>query len=154
MTEKPGRRSRPVALQAVLGNIFAGTPLGQRLKEARVWTIWEGTVGATVANRAHPVQFRDGILTVAVTSAPWLQQLTFMKKDLVAALNRECGEELVRDIYLTAASGPRKPHAPKTAPSRRNPPIPPDQIAKIAAETGDPELARLLTRLMELDGAP
>jgi hypothetical protein len=154
MTERHPRRSHPVALSTVIGGIFAGTPIGQRLKEARIWTLWDEAVGPTVASKARPVQFRDGILTVAVTSAPWLQQLSFMKRDLVTALNQSCGEEMVRDIFLKAGSGTPKHRVKKPAATYSKPPLPPDLIDEISAEAKDPELARLIARLMALDGTP
>lgn len=149
MTAAP-RKRYPESLQSVLGNLFADTPLGLRMREAKIWLIWERAVGKTVASRAYPVQFRDGILTVAATSSPWLQQLSFMKRDLVAALNRECGEELVREIFLTTAPFKRETLPPPSR-KRTKPPIPPEQRAAIAAETHDPELARIFDHLMELD---
>lgn len=153
MTAKTPRKRYPESLQAVLGNLFADTPLGLRMREAKIWLIWERAVGKTVASRAYPTQFRDGTLTVAATSSPWLQQLTFMKRDLVKAVNRECGEELVRDIFLTTAP-PRKEPPPPRVPKRSKPAIPPEQRAAIAAEARDPELARIIDHLMELDGKP
>jgi predicted nucleic acid-binding Zn ribbon protein len=152
MTEKVRRRSYPAPLRSVMSNILAGTPIGQRLREARIWTVWEEAVGPTVAGKARPVQFRDGILTVAVTSAPWLQQLTFMKKDLVAALNSRCGEELVREIFLKAGTLPKPVRTQKPVAAPPVTPLPPERIDEIREAVKDPELARLLTRLMELDG--
>lgn len=154
MTEKVRRRSYPTPLRSVMGDLFSGTPIGQRLREARIWTLWEEAVGPTVASKARPVQFRDGVLTVAVTSAPWLQQLTFMKKDLVATLNRSCGEELVREIFLKAGTLPSTTRPPKPAPPRTVTPLSSQRRQEILEATRDPELAQLLTRLMELNGSP
>ncbi len=97
-----GRRpkGRPEALSNLLRNSFEGTNLGERLKDLAIWQYWEQAVGTDIARRARPLRFGGGVLTVAVGSAPWMQQLSFMKVDLVARLNSCLGEQRVREIVL------------------------------------------------------
>jgi hypothetical protein len=97
---------RPVDVTSLLPTFFSGKPLGQRLREAGVWRVWDHAVGERIAARARPVAFRDGVLTVAVSSAPWMQQLGFLKGQMIEAVNRALGEELVTDIYLKAGTVP------------------------------------------------
>ena len=108
---------RPLAVSGLLAEIFQGSPAEKRLKEGKIWLIWEAVVGAQIAAQAKPAGFRDGVLTVAVASAPWMQQLTYLKKEIVAKLNRRLGTELVKDIYLRA--GRRKEAAPEPIATRR-----------------------------------
>jgi predicted nucleic acid-binding Zn ribbon protein len=151
MADRPKGRKEPAPLGAILGSLFAGTPLGARLKESRIWLLWDETVGPTVAAKAQPVNFRDGILTVAVTSAPWLQQLNFMKRQLVSQLNEACGEQLVQEIFLKAGSRQREQEMPPTRPVRCVANLTPERIAEIAALSGDPELARIFAHLLDRD---
>jgi len=44
-------------------------------------------------------------LTVTVSNAPWMQQLSFIKEDLRKRINDLLGEERVKDIVLKNASG-------------------------------------------------
>jgi hypothetical protein len=90
-------------LGSVLRSSFAGTTLGERLKDLAIWQHWEQVVGAAIARRARPVRLAGGVLTVAVGSAPWMQQLSFMKADLITRLNGCLGEERVREIVLKSA---------------------------------------------------
>ncbi len=145
----------PSRVADLLGAVFQGTPTEKRLKEGRVWLVWESAVGPQIAGRARPVSFRDGTLTVAVSSAPWMQQLTFLKKGITEQLNAQLGEELVRDIYLKAgkcerAAARKSPEKP----CRRS--LSAEERKKIAEQTdavADPELrgalAELLARHME-----
>jgi predicted nucleic acid-binding Zn ribbon protein len=157
MPDKREKMPVPSRVADLLGAVFHGTPTEKRLKEGKVWLVWESAVGPQIAGRARPVSFRDGTLTVAVSSAPWMQQLTFLKKGITEQLNARLGEEVVRDIYLKA--GKCEMAKPRTSPQnlRRNPLSAQDQ-EKIAQQTDavkDPELrealAELLARHMETE---
>ena len=91
---------RPAVVSDLLGNLLRGTPAELRLKEGRIWVVWEDAVGSRIATHAQPAAFRDGTLTLHVDSAPWLQQLNFLKKELIAKVNAALGEETVKEIYL------------------------------------------------------
>lgn len=102
--QKPGF---PKPIASLLAEAFRGKPLEKRLGEAEVWRVWEAAVGPQIAARARPSKFHDGVLTVVVASAPWMQQLSFMKRDIAERLNGRIGKNLVREIYLKAGRPPR-----------------------------------------------
>lgn len=93
-------KGRPELLGSLLRTSFGGTGLGERLKDLVIWQQWEQVVGAAIARRARPLRLSGGVLTVMVGSAPWMQQLNFMKDELVSKLNSCLGEERVREIVL------------------------------------------------------
>ncbi len=148
---------RPAPLTDLLSTALRGTPTARRLREGKIWLVWDSAVGKEIARRARPVSFRDGTLTVAVSSAPWMQQLAFMKKGIMDKLNDCLGEEIVREIFLKA--GRAEPAiSPGSPEKRREKPLTPQEREKIAAQTGsitDPELrsalAALLARHMTTD---
>ncbi len=107
MADKREKMRRPAPLSDLVNAAFSGTPTERRLKEGNIWLVWDSVVGKQIAGRARPVSFRDGTLTVAVNSSPWMQQLTFLKKGIMEKLNSRLGEALVRDIYLKAGAQPR-----------------------------------------------
>jgi hypothetical protein len=148
MADKRAKMFRPLPVADLLGNLFSGQPLEGRLREGRIWQIWDEVVGKGVAAKAQPVSFRDGTLTVAVSNAPWMQQLTFMKVEILSKLNRALGEDLVRDIYLKAGkvSSPAKKQAPVRP--RQLSAAEREQIARQAAEIDDPELREAVTSLL------
>ena len=146
---------RPLAVANLLAEIFRGSPAEKRLEEGKIWLIWETVVGAQIAAQAKPAGFRYGVLTVAVASAPWMQQLSYLKKEIVAKLNRRLGTELVKDIYLRA--GRREAPAPEPIAARRKArPLSRDEkerIAERSAAITDPELRRAFASLMARDMA-
>jgi len=106
MTEKRKKMPRPMAISDLLDSAFHGKPAERRLQEGKIWLVWDTAVGRQIAAKARPVSFRDGVLTVAVVSAPWMQQLTFLKKGMIEKINERLCHEMVRDIYLKAGMPP------------------------------------------------
>lgn len=150
MAEKRPKMPRPAAVADLLAEIFQGKPAGKRLKEGKIWLVWEIAVGEQIAAHARPAGFREGVLTVAVASAPWMQQLSYLKKNIIAKLNKRLGEELVKDIFLRAGS--REPSVPQpTALRKKARPLSSEEkerIAERAAAIADPELRGAFASLM------
>jgi predicted nucleic acid-binding Zn ribbon protein len=145
--------SRPLAVGDLLATVFSGTPTERRLSEGKIWLIWDSAVGEQIAAKARPVSFRDGTLTVAVVSAPWMQQLSFLKKHIVEQVNQSLGRDLVREIYLKAVRAKAVPPQPKTAEKPRRQ-LTESEIRLIAEQTAsvkDPELREAFTRILARD---
>jgi predicted nucleic acid-binding Zn ribbon protein len=150
MAEKREKMPGPSRVADLLNAVFRGTPTEKRLKEGNVWLVWESAVGPQIAGRARPVSFRDGTLTVTVSSAPWMQQLTFLKKGIMEQLNARLGEEVVKDIYLKAGNCERviSRKSPEKQ-CRRS--LSEEERQKIAEQTdavADPELRGALAELL------
>jgi len=133
---------RPSELSELLPTLFTAKPLGKRLREAVIWRVWDRSVGEQIASKARPAAFREGVLTVVVSSAPWMQQLGFLKRQLIEAVNRNLGEELVRDIYLKAGSvsAPTESPQPAKPPCRELTPQERERIQQEAAAIADDDL--------------
>lgn len=132
--------------------LLRGTPGEKRIKEGGIWEVWDEAVGSGIAIHAQPIAFRDGTLTLSVDSAPWMQQLTYLKRDLIAKVNERLGEEMVKEIYMKAgkiASVPaQKPHKPK----RRELTDEERSLIKEQIESvSDPELRAVFERLIKRD---
>jgi hypothetical protein len=89
-------------------------------------------------------------LTVAVSSAPWMQELRFMTAMMKEKLNNSLGAEVVREIVLKAG---RVDQPPAEVQEDIVPPIPltPRQQALIEAEAAsitDPETREAFIELM------
>ena len=150
MAEKRARMKRPAPLSELMDSLFRGKPAEKRLEEGKIWLAWDAAVGAQIAAKARPVSFRDGVLTVTVTSSPWMQQLTFLKKGMMEKLNERLGQELVCDIYLKAGA-PQKsppPPQPRRKQERQLGAGEKELIATQSSVIADPELREAVTRLL------
>jgi predicted nucleic acid-binding Zn ribbon protein len=59
-------------------------------------------VGEFVAGHAQPLRERAGVLTVYCPESVWAQEVALMAPEYVTAINRERGQESVREIRTTA----------------------------------------------------
>ena len=143
---------RPVAVSDLLGAIMRGTPTEKRLVEGRIWLVWDDAVGKTISSHAQPASFREGTLTLVVDSAPWMQQLNFLKRDLIAKVNEQVGQDLVTDIYMKAgrihAVAPVETPKPKR---RELSEAEQSWVREQAESVTDPELRAVFERLIRRD---
>ena len=81
-------------IDSVLKNIRSEADYGL----TKVWRLWDGVVGETIASNARPAAFKGQLLIVHVISSTWVHQLQFLKNDLITQLNDALGQSLVKDI--------------------------------------------------------
>ena len=82
-------------------------PMAPQTPLAAVQTVWPEAVGAKVAERAHAVAERDGVITVSCDSAAWAQELDLMHDEVMGRVNAAlgaggAGEIAVRGLRFTA----------------------------------------------------
>lgn len=150
MPKRP-RMSFPRPLSGVMQESLAGLGLAERLREAEIWRIWPDIVGETLASRAYPVRIINGTLTVAVSSAPWMQELRFMTAMMKEKLNSCLGAEVVREIVLKAGRVEKPPaEVPDEIITLR--PLTSHQLSLIEAQSAaieDPETRLAFIELMK-----
>jgi len=91
-----------------IGDILESALKGFRpsgdLGMTRIWDLWQVSVGETIAREAKPGAFKDGILIVNVSSSVWMQQLTFLKRDMIEKINNVLECDMVKEIRFKIAS--------------------------------------------------
>lgn len=141
--------SFPRPLSGVMQESLVGLGLAERLREAEIWRVWPDVVGEALASRARPVRIINGTLTVAVSSAPWMQELRFMTAMMREKLNSCLGAEVVREIVLKAG---RVEKLPAEVPDEITPvrPLTPQQLSLIEAQAAAIEDAETRQAFIEL----
>lgn len=140
----------PRPLSGLVQENLVGLGLAERLREAEIWRIWPDVVGAALAARACPVRIINGTLTVAVSSAPWMQELRFMTAMMQEKLNSSLGAEVVREIVLKAGRVD-KPIAEVPDEVIATRPLTPQQQSMIETQSSsiaDPETRQAFVELM------
>jgi predicted nucleic acid-binding Zn ribbon protein len=93
------RKSKPPEqVNAVLERVLSALNLGLKVKQYRIWDVWNSVVGEAIARQAQPQQIRAMVLWVNVSSSTWMQQLEFMKRQIVERINERIGEKVISDI--------------------------------------------------------
>ena len=89
---------RPAALGTVLQQALKASRIDVDLDAYRLWQQWKDVVGPAIAENTRPEAIKGKLLLVHVSSAPWMQQLQFLKPELIEKLNETIGKEVVGDI--------------------------------------------------------
>ena len=98
MVEEKKKSESIESLGSVIEKLLQSGIRQQDAPLLKVWELWERAVGEIIAENARPAAFKGKILLVHVNSSPWLHQLGFLKKDILARINRELGRDLVDEI--------------------------------------------------------
>jgi predicted nucleic acid-binding Zn ribbon protein len=103
------KRHKPLAelmhIKRILPDVLKSCGVSSDNSLRSIWEQWEGAVGRFIAENAHPVAYKNGLLVIHVASSTWLQHLQFMKSDLIAKLNAAQAQgPKVRDIKLKIGS--------------------------------------------------
>ena len=120
MAPLPPSRSRtdppaaPLPLSGLLQALIGELGVEERLAQTRVLLAWEEAAGPLVAAQAQPLRITRGRLELAVPSATWRNQLSFMKHDLLLRLNHVAGEEVIRDLVFLNQPADRHPLAARS----------------------------------------
>ncbi len=88
------------SIDKVLEEVIRELGLWKGFKRQSALSIWSKAVGEDISERTNPVSIRNGILFVGVTNSMWLQQLIFMKSEILAKLNEKLGGDFVKDIHF------------------------------------------------------
>ena len=144
----------PQPLRDVVREELSALGLSDRLKEAEIWRLWPEIVGQTIASRAMPLRIIKGTLTVAVSSGPWKQELTFLKTAMIEKLNARLGGVIVREIVLKSGKVTKNdgfaPTPPEDEPAKKQ--LTPDQLSFIdrqSAAITDSETREAFKALMK-----
>ncbi len=93
-----------VRLGSVIKNVLKNYRLESDEELTQIWSLWEKVVGPVIAENAQPAAFKGNILILHVNSSTWIQQLRFLKKDLIAKINDALGKEMVSEIKFKIGS--------------------------------------------------
>lgn len=89
---------KPAPLATILQRAIQASRIDVDLDTHRLWQQWKDVVGAAIAENTRPEAIKGKLLLVNVSSAPWMQQLQFLKPELIEKLNESFGKEVVGDI--------------------------------------------------------
>lgn len=98
MMSRERKKRKPEKVDSILKKVLSSLNLGIKMKQYQIWEVWDSVVGEPIARQAQPQQVRNMILWVTVSSSTWMQQLEFMKRQIIDRLNERIGEKVINDI--------------------------------------------------------
>ena len=122
-----------------------------RAEDRRLADLWEKAVGPQIAAQSRPENLRKDILFVKVGSSVWMQQLHFLKEEIISKLN-VLEKAPIKDIRFSIGElpspGKGEEHAPQPLSTNflkeRDKKMMEDCLASLA----DQELKELIKRAM------
>ncbi len=94
------RRNKTLTLREVLKDLIDEYRIGPKLREASVINLWSEVTGKAISSRTSKIYIRDGVLHVYLTSSVVKNELMMLREALRQRLNKDAGEEVVREIVL------------------------------------------------------
>ncbi len=88
------------SFSSILDAVAQRLGLSARLVEQRIARDWVDIVGEQIAVHTRPEQIRGRRLSVLVDHSVWMQQLSFLKPDLLRRIRVHTGGEAVQDLLF------------------------------------------------------
>lgn len=94
--------SRPAAkeISAGISSVLSSLGIGRKIKQYELLDAWPRIVGDQIAGVTTAERITDGRLFIHVEQAVWRNELVFLKKDLIAKINRTMHQDIVHDIVF------------------------------------------------------
>ena len=142
-----------IGIKPILEKALKKLGLEIRIKEGKIWEIWDKAVGPVVARNAQPESIRGRVLFVRVSTSAWMQQLQFIKERIIEKLNQSLGKTLVKSISFRLGTIPSQ--SPNESDKKSEPPPPQEldpecieTIEKTVSSLKDDETKDLVKNLM------
>jgi predicted nucleic acid-binding Zn ribbon protein len=87
-------------IRSVVEQVIKDLHLGKTLLQYKVMEDWGKYVGDRIAHVTTPERVVEGKLIVKVKSSAWRNELTFMKREIIAKINERFNEEIITDIIF------------------------------------------------------
>ncbi len=123
--------------------------LSYKIEENKLFKLWPDAVGEKISQQTKPDALRNATLFVKTTSPIWIQQLHFMKDEIMMRLNNICGKNIVKEIrfsigYIAEDNVPSSTKNNQAFLQDRDKKM----IAACTKSLSDPELASIFRRVM------
>jgi hypothetical protein len=106
------RRKSPTRLQRIdeiLARALRKRHVPFQLEDRQLREAWEKAVGPQIASQSRPEHLRREIMLVKVANSVWLQQLHFLKEEIIGKMNNVLGKTSVKDIRFVIGQLPASP---------------------------------------------
>ncbi len=151
------RRKRQTKLQPigeVLFSVLKKRGMASKIEENILFKLWPKAVGPQIASKTKPDSFKNGILFVKTVSSVWVQQLHFVKQDILDKFNQLSGKQTIKEIrFLVGHRMVAETAEHAVSPSKKSllKKRDKDMIATCTDSLTDQELAEVLKRVMHLE---
>lgn len=98
------KNSRPLLVGDILQETLKRRNIPIDCRDQEIVTGWEKTVGPVIFQQTRPEKIRNKTLYLKVSTPIWMQQLQFMKTELIEKVNTALGKEAVNNIFFNVGA--------------------------------------------------
>ena len=91
-------KKQPETFALALDKFVHQIGITKKMKQFSVITSWAEIVGAQVARVTEAERIENGILFVKTTTAPWRNELTMRRMEIMEKVNVAAGSKVVKEI--------------------------------------------------------
>jgi len=138
----------------ILGNVLKKRKLSLNLsldpEFKRLTAAWNKVVGDRIVAHTRPEKLQRDTLFVSVSDSVWMQQLHFLKQDILGKINQLLDGKTVKNIHFSLGVVPPPAAGNKPAPDDIRPLKARDRkmIEENTAAIADPELRDIVKKVM------
>lgn len=92
------RKGKPEPISSLLQGIVENISRAKKNDINTIVNEWSNITGREIFRHTKPVSLKQGNLLVNVDESAWLYQVSFMKNDIVTALNKKLGQNKIKNI--------------------------------------------------------
>ena len=146
-------KSKLTSIQTILNNRSGKAKYWQNhMKVYEPWIKWKQVVGENIGNNTNPKRWSNKVLVVSVRSSAWMQELSFMKEQLLERIRKNHPKIDIEDIRFEI--GEIKSEPEKKEKVLQNKKLPQDIeefIQDSLQEIDDPDLREVVEKTMRKD---
>jgi len=95
----PASNKNPKRLKDVVKKILKDVEKRSGKPEIKVFCCWPEIVGEKISGHSRPLSYNAKRLFVGVDSPAWINQLSFLKADIIKRIQKEAGLEIKEIIF-------------------------------------------------------
>lgn len=100
------RQTNLLKLGDFLHNTLKRRKINLDMADTSLVDTWNKSVGEVITAQTFPFKLKNNTLFVKVSNSTWMQQLQFMKQDIIDKVNPAFADKTVKDIYFSIGKIP------------------------------------------------
>lgn len=88
------------SIRDILYSPFSAHGFAKVAKGLSICKIWQRAVGPNIAKKTLPLKLTGKTLYVTVATSTWMEELKYLKKDIIKKINNDLKEQTVEEIVF------------------------------------------------------
>ncbi len=98
LRRKDKEKKKLTQLSEIIESRYMGKVLSGLVSEYKLMKNWQSIIGSHLSLQTNPGRIKRGVLHIKVSNSVVLNELYFLKKELLLKVNSELGRGIVKDI--------------------------------------------------------